>query len=299
MTSWKTLTLAGALAFCLAAAPAVAEDDTIARVNGTAITEADLANAHAEVGAELDRIPEQHRRQVLMQFMIENQLMADAAVAEELDQDQAAQDKLAYQRRRALRDIYFEHAVRDTVGEDEMRAFYDERIADVEPETEIKARHILVETEGEAREAIERLAHGEEFAELAEELSQDTGSAQRGGDLGYFGQGRMVPEFEQAAFALEAGEVSEPVETQFGWHVIKVEDTREQAAAEFDAVKEQIRAALVQQRAREVVQGLRDAAEIEVVDPELKAALEADGAAADEPQADEPQADQEAPAGAQ
>jgi parvulin-like peptidyl-prolyl isomerase len=106
----------------------------------------------------------------------------------------------------------------------------------------VEARHILVETEEEARDVLERLEDGEDFAEIAEEVSVDTGSAQQGGDLGEFARGRMVPEFEEAAFEAEVGEIVGPVESQFGFHVIEVTGRSEQALAEVeDEIREELR----------------------------------------------------------
>lgn len=273
MTSWTKPILAGAVSLCLVAG-AHAADDVVARVNGAAITEADLTNAEGELGEQLQRVPEEQRRRVLVEFVIETQLMANAAVSENLDEDEVLAERMKYLRRWALRDLYFERHVTDAITEDEARELYDERIGKVEPQAEIKARHIMVETEAEAREVIEKLAHGSDFAELAKEVSKDPGSAERGGDLGYFSAGRMVAEFEEAAFALEIGGISEPVESQFGWHVIQVEDKREQELASFDSVKTQLMAALVQQKMRAVLQDLREDADVEIVDAEIKEAIE-------------------------
>ncbi|MEX1061419.1 MAG: peptidylprolyl isomerase, partial [Methyloceanibacter sp.] len=161
------------------------------------------------------------------------------------------------------------------------KKIYDEKISQLKPEQEVHARHILVSTEAEAKEVAERLKKGEDFAAIAKEKSKDTGA--EGGDLGFFARGQMLKPFEEAAFALDVGQISEPVQTQFGWHIIKVEAKRDQPLPTFDQVKEAIIAQLVQQKAQEVVTGLRDAAKIEVVDAELKksmddAAAKGDGA---------------------
>jgi peptidyl-prolyl cis-trans isomerase C len=142
----------------------------------------------------------------------------------------------------------------------------------VKPEQEIHARHILVKTEDEAKEIAERLKKGEDFAALAKEKSQDPGA--EGGDLGFFTRGQMVKPFEDAAFALDVGQVSDPVQTPFGWHIIKVEEKRDQPLPNFDQVKDAIIAQLVQNKAQEVVGTLRKAATVEVVDPTLKKAME-------------------------
>ncbi len=156
--------------------------------------------------------------------------------------------------------------------EADAKKVYEEKISQIKPEQEVRARHILVETEDEAKAILERLKKGEDFATLAKEKSKDSNA--EGGDLGFFTRGQMLKPFEDAAFALDVGKISDPVQTQFGWHVIKVEEKRDQALPDFDQVKEAIIAQLVQQKAQQVVTELRDAAKIEIVDPELKKSME-------------------------
>lgn len=274
MNPCKTVALAGLAALYLTAGAHAAEDTVLARVNGTAITEADVASAEAEVGSELARIPEQDRRRVLVEHLIETHLLAEAAKKEKLDQGPQVESRMKYYRQGLLRTLFLEKRVGEEVTEAQAKQFYDEQVAKIEPEMEVRARHILVETEEEARDIIERLNRDDDFAELAKEKSKDTGSGENGGDLGYFTRDRMVKEFADAAFALEVGAVSEPIESQFGWHVIKVEDKRQRQLASFDSVKDQIMAALVQKKVQDVIRDLRDDAQVEFVDPELKKAAE-------------------------
>lgn len=269
----KKLALLAAVSVCLASTAVVAEDKVIARVNGVAITEADMASARAEVGAEIASIPEADRTRVLAQYLIENQLMAAAAEQSGLASGPAFESRLKHYRRRALRDAYFDKHVRDEVNEAAAKTFYDAQIGNVKPEPEIRARHILVKTEEEAREIIELINRGNDFAETAKEKSTGP-SASRGGDLGYFTKGQMVKPFDEAAFALKVGDVSEPVKSQFGWHVIKLEDKRTREAPAFDTVKDRIMAVLLQQKTQQTIAGLRDKAKIEIVDAELKQAME-------------------------
>ena len=163
-------------------------------------------------------------------------------------------------------------SITNAVTEDAAKKIYDEKIATMKPEQEIHARHILVATEDEAKKVAERLKNGEDFATVAKEVSKDAGA--EGGDLGFFTRGQMLKPFEDAAFALDVGQISAPVQTQFGWHIIKVEEKRDQPLPTFDQVKETIMGQLVQQKAQEVVSGLRDTAKIDVVDPELKKAMD-------------------------
>ena len=112
---------------------------------------------------------------------------------------------------------------------------------------------------------------------MAREHSKDPGSKEDGGDLGYFSRGQMVPQFEEAAFKLKNGEMSQPIQSQFGWHIIKLEDKRQRGAPPFDTIKERIMASLVHKKAQELVQTLRDKAKLEFVDPALKAEADKEG----------------------
>jgi peptidyl-prolyl cis-trans isomerase C len=269
--TWPALLLvAASLAFV--PLPASADDPVVARVNGVDIKQSDLDFAASEVGPRLANYTPEDRRKVLLQYVIENELMAGAGQNDNLDKQESFPGRVAYHQRRALRDAFFDAKIHDAVTEADAKKIFDEKIAELKPEQEVRARHILVATEAEAKEVAERLKKGEDFAALAKEKSKDAGA--EGGDLGFFTRGQMLKPFEDAAFALDVGEISEPVQTQFGWHIIKVEEKRDQQLPSFDQVKEAIISQLVQAKAQEVVTGLRDAAKIEVVDPELKKSIE-------------------------
>ena len=142
-----------------------------------------------------------------------------------------------------------------------MRAVYDEAAKNQKSEPEASARHILVPTENEAKDVLKRVKAGEDFAKLATELSKDPGS--QGGDLGWFTKDKMVPEFAEAAFKLEKGQVSEPVKSQFGWHIIKLEDKRTKEFPPFEAVKDQVARYVVQKAQTDLILQLRQSAKIE------------------------------------
>ena len=180
---------------------------------------------------------------MLLQYVIENELMAEAAAKANLDQTENFADRVKYHQRRALRDAYYDADIRDAVTEDAAKKVYDEKIAVWEPEEEIHPRHLLVDTETEAKEVKERLMKGEDFATLAKEKSKDSS------DLGFFGRGQMLKPFEDAAFALKEGEISDPVHTQFGWDIIKVEDKRPSPLPTFDQVKDAIMIQLTAEKA--------------------------------------------------
>jgi peptidyl-prolyl cis-trans isomerase C len=271
--SWSALLLVAAFIGLVPLSAMAADDPVLARVNGVDIKQSDLDFAASEVGPRIASLPMTDRRRVLLQYVIENELMAGAGQKDSLDKTENFPGRVAYHQRRALRDAFFDVKITGAVTEADAKKIFDEKIKEVKPEQEIHARHILVASEAEAKEIAERLKKGEDFATLAKEKSKDTGA--EGGDLGFFTRGQMLKPFEEAAFALDVGEISEPVQTQFGWHIIKVEEKRDQPLPTFDQVKEAIVSQLVQAKAQEVVTGLRDSATIEVVDPELKKSMEA------------------------
>jgi peptidyl-prolyl cis-trans isomerase C len=268
---WSALLLLAA-SIVLAPLPASAEDAVVAKVDGVEIKQSELDFAASEVGAQLSSYPEADRKRLLLQFVIENQLMAQAAEKDKLDAAPDFGDRIKYHRTRALRDAYFDKNVRNGVSEDEAKKLYDDKIKDVKPEPEIHARHILVDTEAEAKEVAERLKKGEDFAVVAKEKSKDTSAD--GGDLGFFGKGQMLKPFEDAAFALDVGQISEPVQTQFGWHIIKVEEKRDRPPPTFDEVKGPIMAQLAQQKAQATMRTLHDAAKIDILDEDIKRAMQ-------------------------
>ncbi|MFZ2017097.1 MAG: peptidylprolyl isomerase [Methyloceanibacter sp.] len=278
MKTWSAMLLAAAL-IGLAPLAAAADDVVVAHVNGVDIKQSDLDFAASEVGPRLSNYSPVDRKRVLLQYVIENELMAEAGQNDGLDKTPTFPAREKYHDRRALRDAFFDVDITNAVTEDAAKKIYDEKIATMKPQQEIHARHILVATEDEAKKVVERLKNGEDFATVAKEVSKDAGA--EGGDLGFFTRGQMLKPFEDAAFALDVGQISAPVQTQFGWHIIKVEEKRDQPLPTFDQVKGTIMGQLVQQKAQEVVGGLRDKAKIDVVDPELKKAMDAAAAQGD------------------
>lgn len=291
MRSHQTLSSL-ALSIALLAAPvaAFAQDKVMATVDGKSITEGDMKLAEFEIGGDLGNLPPATKRRVLVEYMIENQLFADAAEKDKLSAGPAFEQRLAYWRRRALRDTYFDKAVKGDVSDGVAKAFYEDQVKAMKPEEEVQARHILVDTEEKAKELAEKIAKGEDFAKLAKENSKDPGSKDDGGMLGFFGRGQMVPQFEEAAYRLKKGEVSAPVKSQFGFHLIKLEDRRDKKLPTFEEVKDRIVNSMIQKKAQEVANTLRTAAKIEYIDPEVKKlAEEQDKAQAEQKKAMEAQ----------
>ena len=251
-----------------------AQDSVVAKVNGKTITEADMKLAEAEIGSDLGTLPEPTKRRVLVEFLIENQLFADAAEGQNLASGAAFNERLQYWRRRALRDAYFDTTVRNTINEAEAKKLYEGMVGAAKPEEEVSARHILVESKDKARELYEKLAHGSDFAQLAKEHSKDPGSKDQGGQLGFFTRGQMVPQFEEAAFKLKKGEVGEPFQSQFGWHIVRVDDRRQRPVPRFEAIKDRVVADMIHKKAQQIAGDLRGKAQIEYIDPEIKGAVE-------------------------
>ena len=250
-------------------------DPVVATVAGVEILASELALAAGDLDPQFDQMPEAQRRVAALAAVIDIKTLARKAETEKLDQTEDFKKLMAFQRDRALHNAIFKASVVDPVTEADVKARYDKEVAATPPEEEVSARHILVKTEEEAKAVIAELDAGKDFAELAKEKSTGPSAAQ-GGDLGYFTKGRMVPEFEAAAFALKPGEYAkEPVNTQFGWHVIRVEDRREQAPPAFEQVADQVRQVVMRERYAELIKTARGEVKIDVIDPELKAAYEA------------------------
>jgi peptidyl-prolyl cis-trans isomerase C len=246
----------------------------VAKVNGQAVTEADMRYAENELGGELANLPPEVKRRALAEYLIDNSLFADAAEAAKLSATPEFEQQMSYLKRRVLRELYFNKTLKDTIKDDEAKKIYDERVAKLKPEEEISASHILVDTEEKAKEVKAKLAAGGDFAQLAKENSTDTGSKDQGGALGYFGHGQMVPEFEGAAFKLEKGQISDPVHTNFGWHIIKVDDKRKKEPPSFAAVKDTIMNSLIVRKAQDAATEMRGKAQIEYVDADIKKQVE-------------------------
>lgn len=250
-------------------------DPVVATVAGAEIRTSELNMAEGDLDPQFDKLPAEQRRVAALAAIIDIKTLAQKAEGEKLDETDDFKKLMAFQRDRALHNALFKATVVDPVTEADVKARYEKEVAATPPEEEISARHILLKTEEEAKAVIAELEAGKDFAELAKEKSTGPSAAQ-GGDLGYFTKGRMVPEFEAAAFALNKGEYAkEPIKTQFGWHVIKLEDRRETAPPAFEEVAAQVRQMVMRERYAELIRDAREGVEIEVVDPDLKTAYEA------------------------
>lgn len=247
------------------------DDEVIATVNGTAITYTDISLAEEEQGAALASLPEEERFQRLLGMLIDRRILAIKADEANLQEDPRVRRREAYYDEKALRDIYWVDLLSKEISDEEAQAFYDENVASQGGQMEVRASHILVEDEATAQEIIGRLNDGEDFAVLAKEYSIGPTGA-KGGDLGYFREGEMVDSFSDAAFALDKGAISQPVKTQFGWHVIKVTDTREVSPPSFEQVRGQIIAELAREKGESLMTELRESATVKILPPQSGAA---------------------------
>jgi peptidyl-prolyl cis-trans isomerase C len=266
---WRGTALVLIAALALFAAPPASraqQDPVVARVDGTEIHESDLAIAEEDLAGNIQQMPPEAKREYLITFVADMVLVAKAAEAKKLADGSEFKQRLAYARTKLLMEQLLQSEAKTAITPEAMKKVYDEAIAQVKKEQEVRARHILVETEDEAKAVLAELQKGADFAELAKAKSKDPGSAD-GGDLGYFTKEQMVPEFAEVAFKLEKGAISAPVKSQFGWHIIKVEDKRDRQPPEFDKVKEQIEQYLVRRSQAEMITKLRAAAKIDRVAP--------------------------------
>lgn len=266
--------LAGASLCLMAATASAAASDPVAKVGSETITQGELQAATEEIGQQFMRLPEDQRRLAVLSALIDIKALAQEAEKANLAEDPEVASQLAFQRDRTLHNAYFEREGVSGITEEDLKARYDLEIGAIEPVEEYHARHILLETKEAAEEVIAEIEGGADFEAVARERSTGPTGPQ-GGDLGFFQKGQMVPPFEEAVLAMKPGEVTkEPVETQFGWHVIQLVETREAEKPAFEDVKEQVRQAVLRERYFELVQKARSELDVEYVDPELKAQVE-------------------------
>ena len=263
----KSTRFIAALGFVLMAAPAFAQaDKVVAKVDGIPITQQEVELATEDLGERLAQLPEDRKRDEVINYLVDLKLGAKAAAEAKVADTPDFAARLAYYREKVLLDQYLTGLGKKAVTEEAAKKLYEDTTKAMAPEEEAHARHILVETEDQAKAVVDRLKKGEDFAKVAADVSKDPGSGKEGGDLGWFTKDRMVPEFAEAAFKLKKGEVSAPVKSQFGWHVIKVEDKRTKPLPDYAAVKPQIEQYLERKAQQDAVLALREKAKVERLD---------------------------------
>ena len=240
-------------------------DPVVARANGVDIRQSDLAFAEEEIGGNMPNLPPEQKRDYLINYLADVVVLSQAAEQQKLGDRADVKRRLAFDHNRLLMEALLQDAGRAALSDEAEHKVYDEAIKQAANEEEVRARHILVPTEDEAKAILAQLKGGADFTTLAKEKSKDPGAAE-GGDLGYFTKEQMVPEFAAVAFKLDKGQISDPVMTQFGWHIIKVEDKRIKPTPTFDQVKGQIENYVAHRAQAQLVDNLRKTATIERLD---------------------------------
>ena len=262
-----------ALALGALAQPAFAEDKAadpvVAKVNGDVIHRSEIAHELQGMGQQAQQMPMSVLYPQLLQKAIITKLVSTQGYAQKLENDSEVKTRLKESEAEIVADVYVRKAVEPKITDDKVKARYDELVAKYKAEDEVHARHILVATEAEANDLIKQLKGGADFAKLATDKTKDTGSAKQGGDLGYFKRGDMVKAFADAAFAMKPGDLSAtPIKTEFGYHVIKVEDRRKSSPAPLADVKDQISNQIGQEMVAQLVKDLQAKAKIEKFNPD-------------------------------
>jgi peptidyl-prolyl cis-trans isomerase C len=248
-----------------------AEDAVVVLVNGKPITEADLRMAANEFGSELSQVPSEHQLRLITEYLVTSQILADAAEEAGMGAGPEFEGRLVFAMRRLLRNLIIEKHAVEVVSEADVKRVYDDEVAKLALEDEIRIRQVHVATEAIAKDVRAKIANGVDFATLAKALSQDTPTAWRGGDLGWRVKGELDDNIAAAAFALRnPGDLSDPVQTEHGWHVIQLEERRRRPIPEFAAVKARIRSELVKEKSEVLAHKLREKASVVYLDPELQ-----------------------------
>ncbi|MGB3487500.1 MAG: peptidylprolyl isomerase [Xanthobacteraceae bacterium] len=270
-----TLSLRGlalSAASCLALAllvgsPARADDanPVLAKVNGVEIHQSDVTLAEEELAPSLAQMDPATKKENVLAFLIDMKIVAKAAEDKKIADQADFKKKLDFARNRLLMDNLLAAEGKAALTDEAMKKVYDDAAKQISGEQEVHARHILVQTEDEAKAIKAELDKGADFAKLAKEKSKDPGASD-GGDLGFFTKEQMVPEFSKVAFTLEPGKISDPVKTQFGWHIIKVEEKRNRKPPTFEQVKPQIEQYVTRKAQSEYVAKLRETAKVERMD---------------------------------
>lgn len=240
-----------------------AGDPVVAIVNGTAINRSEIETFQRTLPPQFQQLPIEVLYPALLERAVNMKLIYEAGRKEKLEAEDEVKRRVQQFEERVVQEIYLNRLIEKQVTEEALRKRYQVFVQMNPAKEEVSARHILVQTEGQAKEIITDLGKGADFAELARAKSMDPAGKQQGGDLGFFSREEMVPEFSEAAFKLKDGETTvAPVRTQFGWHVIRVE-ARRTTSQPFEEVREK----LVNDMSQEIMQGviaqLRQGAKIE------------------------------------
>jgi peptidyl-prolyl cis-trans isomerase C len=239
----------------------------VAKVNGKDVSRMDVFQFIQQLPPNIQQMPPAQVYPMALDNVVNATLVQAKADSAGLDADPEVQKQLQAAKEQIVRAVYLQKQVDAKVTDDKMKKVYDEAMAKTPDVEERKARHILVETEDKAKEIIGKLKAGADFAELAKAESKDPSAAKNAGDLGWFLKDQMVPEFANAAFAANKGELLDaPVKTQFGWHVVKVEDSRAKTKPSFEELKPQLAAEVRRLELEKLVAEWRKEADVTVFD---------------------------------
>lgn len=258
----RTLALSAALAVALALPLRAADpsaDTVVATVNGTSITLGQMIALRESLPAQYLELPDQTLFDGILDQLIQQVALSQAV---EKDLTRAETLKLENQRLGFLANLALDRTATAAASDEAVQKLYDEKYGKAPPAKEYRAAHILVPTEDEAKAIKEQLDKGGDFAAIAKEKSTDTGSGAAGGELGWFGLGMMVKPFEDAVVALKPGETSGPVKSDFGWHIVRLEETRDAQPPKLEDVKAELVGDLQQQAVESYVTDLTKAAEV-------------------------------------
>jgi peptidyl-prolyl cis-trans isomerase C len=240
-----------------------ASDPVVATVDGAPIYRSDVVAVQRTLPPQYQQLPIEVLFPAVLERLIDTRLVVNAGRKENLQNDDEVKRRVAGLEDRVIQEIFLSRKVEAAVDEKAVRERYEQIAKSTPAKEEVNARHILVQTEQQAKDVIAELKRGGDFAEIAKAKSIDPSGKQNGGDLGFFSREEMVPEFSEAAFKLKDGETTEtPVKTQFGWHVIRVEARRTQAPS-FDEMREQITNDLSQEVVTGMVAKMREGAKVE------------------------------------
>jgi peptidyl-prolyl cis-trans isomerase C len=246
------------------AAPAGEADPVLAKVNGEEIRRSDALRVISTLPPQVQMMPPQMIMPAVVDQIINGKLIAQQGYEKNLQDEAEVKERLKRAEERFVQEMYLTREVEERITPERLDEAYKVYLEENPPKDEVRASHILVESEEEAKQIIGQLEGGADFAELAREKSKDPAAAQQGGDLGYFSKDQMVEPFAEAAFAMEPGALSEtPVQTQFGWHVIKVEDKRKSTPPTQAEVEGELKSQVSETVIAEMVESLRDDAQIE------------------------------------
>lgn len=266
----KVIALAAAAALMGSAAAYAAADTTVAIVNGTKIYKKDVDLAVKELGQKLDRVDKKEVFPLVVDQIINEKLLDDAATAAKITESADYKKRLEILKAQMIKQMYFERLLSSKVTQDQVKAAYNKFEKENKGKVEAHARHILVPSEEEAVQAIKDLDAGQKFEDIAKKRSSGP-NAQVGGDLGWFLKDEMIPPISDVVFKMKPGTYTKtPVKTDLGWHVIKVEERRERQVPKFEQVEGEIRNMLSQQALKALVVDLRSKADVQLFDEEGK-----------------------------